>query len=229
MTPRMRDESPAHRRPVSARKQKSNSSKASAVKAIASNPTVVGFAIFLLLALIGTVQFVLSLPTPQEIVVKRFFKAIANGDYPTASGCLEGGRFEVVAQNSLIRGVPGGSILLGSAIADEGTIQAQLPQAQFFVSQFRFDTLKGQRDKNPDRKTVQFNIAFDVYPGGRRPMSPSPANTMGFVIEGHAIVIRSGPGWVIHALDFRAIPQRGTKITDLLQLINGAPGPIEGP
>jgi len=226
MSPRLRDESPANRRPNPPRKHKSKNSKDSALRAIASNPTLVGFALFMLLVLGGTVKFIMGLPTPQEVVVKRFFTAVHSGDYATASACLEGGRFEVLGDHSLIRGVPGGEMSLATVLADEVSIQAQLPHAQLFVSAFRFDTLKSQRDKNPDRKTVQFSIAFDLYPGGRRPMSGTPPSAMRFVIEGHAIVVRAGSGWVIHALDFRAIPQSGTKITDLLQMLNGSPEPL---
>lgn len=193
-----------------------------------ANPTLAGWAIFMLLMLAGTVKLVMDLPTPQERVVRQFFGAIREGDYPRAVGHLEQGSFASLADQSVIRGVPGGTISLTAAIADELTIQQQLPQARLVLSEFRFDHLRMQRDRTPHRKIVNFEVAFSVTPGGRYPLGAAPPNALHFVLDGHADVVRQGDVWLIHALDFRIVPQPGTSAQELLRLMQGMTGSLEG-
>lgn len=185
-------------------------------------------AILIGLLFVGLITaYVLTRPSPQEQVVKRFFTAVQAGRYEEAVATLDGGSFHAMAQRSTARvssplpGLSAGPMPLSTLLADEAFIQTWIPSVPRHTSPFDFQKLKVQRDRERERKLVQFKIVFAIseQPGG--PLSAPSGTPATFTLDGTATVVNVDGDWKVRSLEFMIIPRRAKDLQVILRFMGG--------
>ncbi|HYE77266.1 MAG TPA: hypothetical protein VEI97_04695 [bacterium] len=176
----------------------------------------------LAIALIG--WYLLTRPSPQERVVRRFFENVQAGRYDEAVATLEGGSFQALSERSEVRFAVLGfqkEMPLSQAIADEAEIQEELDFVPRHTGPFDFQKLKLQRDRERHRKLVQFKIRFAVTETPSVPLGPAPDKRYEYTLDGTATTVRTEGGWKVQRLEFMIVPRHPSDLQAILRFMGG--------